>query len=96
MADHSREAVPGDGIYKAFVTSSTTHQMVEDDQDTPPGRGGLVIAALGVVFGDMGDTAGPRDRVVGYGSWALFEPPGQQPQEALGRRPTGGDPNPNA
>ena len=23
--------------------------MVEDDQDTPPGRGGLVIAALGLM-----------------------------------------------
>jgi KUP system potassium uptake protein len=54
MADHSREAVPGDRIHKAFATSSTTDQVVEDDQDTPPGRGGLVIAALGVVFGDIG------------------------------------------
>ena len=36
------------------MTSRTTDQMVEDDQDTPPGRGGLVIAALGVVFGDIG------------------------------------------
>jgi hypothetical protein len=39
---------------RAFVTSRTTDQMVEDDLDTPPGRGGLVIAALGVVFGDIG------------------------------------------
>jgi hypothetical protein len=54
MVDHPREAVPGDGIHKAFVTSSTTDQMVEDERDTPPGRGGLVIAALGVVFGDIG------------------------------------------
>jgi KUP system potassium uptake protein len=54
MADHSSEAVPGEGMQKAFVTSRTTDQMVEDDQDTPPGRGGLVIAALGVVFGDIG------------------------------------------
>jgi hypothetical protein len=45
---------------------------------------------------NSGDTAGPRDRVVGYGSWALFESAGQQPQEALGRRPAGGDPNLNA
>jgi AmmeMemoRadiSam system protein A len=29
------------------------------------------------------DTAGPRDRVVGYGSWALFEPAGQEPEEEV-------------
>jgi len=28
---------------------------------------------------NSGDTAGPRDRVVGYGSWALFESAGHQP-----------------
>ncbi len=32
---------------------------------------------------NSGDTAGPRDRVVGYGSWALFEPVGRQPAEDL-------------
>ena len=30
---------------------------------------------------NSGDTAGSRDRVVGYGSWALFEPSAQQPTE---------------
>src|SRR5215472_8059626 len=54
MADHSSEAVPGEGIQKACVTRRTTDKIVEDDQDTPPGRGGLVITALGVVFGDIG------------------------------------------
>ncbi|CAA7623008.1 AmmeMemoRadiSam system protein B [Magnetospirillum sp. SS-4] len=43
--------------------------------------GGLLLAArrrgLDIVTLDVrnsGDTAGPRDKVVGYGSWALFEP----------------------
>jgi len=47
---------------------------------------GLLAAAkrrrMSIVRLDLrnsGDTAGPRDRVVGYGSWALFEPAGQQP-----------------
>jgi len=35
-------------------------------------RRGLSIATLDVR--NSGDTAGSRDRVVGYGSWALFEP----------------------
>lgn len=34
-------------------------------------RRGLEIATLDVR--NSGDTAGPRDKVVGYGSWALFE-----------------------
>jgi AmmeMemoRadiSam system protein A len=29
---------------------------------------------------NSGDTAGPRDRVVGYGAWAFTEPGAQQPQ----------------
>jgi MEMO1 family protein len=33
---------------------------------------GMRIARLDLR--NSGDTAGPRDRVVGYGSWALFEP----------------------
>jgi AmmeMemoRadiSam system protein B/AmmeMemoRadiSam system protein A len=43
--------------------------------------GGLLLAArlrhLEIVTLDVrnsGDTAGPKDRVVGYGAWALFEP----------------------
>lgn len=35
-------------------------------------RRGMAIATLDVR--NSGDTAGPRDRVVGYGSWALYEP----------------------
>src|SRR5262249_44623568 len=35
-------------------TSRTTEQPTEDDQETSPGRGGLVLVALGVVFGDIG------------------------------------------
>ena len=35
-------------------------------------RKGMSIARLDLR--NSGDTAGPRDRVVGYGSWALFEP----------------------
>ena len=43
---------------------------------------GLTITRLDLR--NSGDTAGPRDRVVGYGSWALFEPAGQQPAEGPG------------
>jgi hypothetical protein len=32
---------------------------------------GLTVSTLGVC--NSGDTAGPRDRVVGYGAWAFFE-----------------------
>ncbi len=41
---------------------------------------GMTIERLDVR--NSGDTAGPRDRVVGYGSWALFEPaaPALHPQ----------------
>ena len=35
-------------------------------------RRGMAIARLDLR--NSGDTAGPRQRVVGYGSWALFEP----------------------
>jgi MEMO1 family protein len=35
-------------------------------------RRGLTIARLDLR--NSGDTAGLRDRVVGYGSWVLFEP----------------------
>jgi AmmeMemoRadiSam system protein B len=34
---------------------------------------------------NSGDTAGPRGRVVGYGSWALFEPEGQLPAACRAR-----------
>src|SRR6516162_2068015 len=40
-------------------------------------RRGMSIVRLDLR--NSGDTAGPRDRVVGYGSWALFESAGQQP-----------------
>jgi len=40
-------------------------------------RRGMSIVRLDLH--NSGDTAGPHDRVVGYGSWALFEPAGQQP-----------------
>ena len=39
-------------------------------------RRGMSIVRLDLR--NSGDTAGPRDRVVGYGSWALFEPADQQ------------------
>ena len=54
MTDHSGEVVSGEANQQAFATSRTTDQTAEDDQDTQPGRGGLVVAALGVVFGDIG------------------------------------------
>jgi MEMO1 family protein len=44
-------------------------------------RRGMSIARLDLR--NSGDTAGPRDRVVGYGSWALFEPAGRQLVEDL-------------
>lgn len=51
---------------------------------------GLLVAArrrgisiLRLDLRNSGDTAGPRDRVVGYGSWALFEPAGQEPGDAI-------------
>ena len=40
-------------------------------------RRGMAIERLDLR--NSGDTAGPRDRVAGYGSWALFEPAGEQP-----------------
>src|SRR5215469_5107846 len=54
MADRSGEIVSDGTNRQAFASRRTTDQIVGDDQDTPPGRGGLVIAALGVVFGDIG------------------------------------------
>src|SRR5499427_9652201 len=54
MADHSREVVAGGGTQKDFVTCRTAEHVTEDDENTPPGRGGLIVAALGVVFGDIG------------------------------------------
>src|SRR5262245_19710540 len=54
MADHSDEVVSGEANQQAFATSRTTDQFAEDDQDSPPGRGGLVLPALAVVCGDIG------------------------------------------
>jgi KUP system potassium uptake protein len=54
MADDTGEVVSGEENRQAFAASRTTEQMVEDDQETSPGRGGLILAALGVVFGDIG------------------------------------------
>jgi len=48
-------------------------------------RRGMTIARLDLR--NSGDTAGPRDRVVGYGSWALFEPAAARPAAVTG----GGD-----
>ena len=39
-----------------------------------------VLTARRLSLGNSGDTAGPRDRVVGYGAWALYEP---SPQKAV-------------
>src|SRR5215468_12092762 len=54
MAGHSGEIVSDGANQQAFASSRTTEQAAEDDLDTPPGRGGLIVAALGVVFGDIG------------------------------------------
>src|SRR5262245_61120741 len=54
MADHSGDVVSGEASRLALATSRTTEQPTEDDQETSPGRGGLVLVALGVVFGDIG------------------------------------------
>jgi KUP system potassium uptake protein len=54
MADHSGEVGSGEANQKVSARSRTTDQIIEDDQDTTPGRGGLIVAALGVVFGDIG------------------------------------------
>jgi KUP system potassium uptake protein len=54
MADHSREVVSGEPNRQGFATSRTTDQADEDDQGASPGRGGLIVAALGIVFGDIG------------------------------------------
>ncbi|NFV80485.1 AmmeMemoRadiSam system protein B [Magnetospirillum aberrantis] len=44
-------------------------------------RRGLSIKTLDVR--NSGDTAGPRDKVVGYGAWALYEPKGD-PMDHIG------------
>ncbi|MGO9236700.1 MAG: AmmeMemoRadiSam system protein B, partial [Methylocella sp.] len=38
---------------------------------TAAGRRGMQVKALDLC--NSGDTAGPRDRVVGYGAWAFWE-----------------------
>ncbi|MBC7950874.1 MAG: AmmeMemoRadiSam system protein B [Rhodospirillaceae bacterium] len=42
---------------------------------------GMTITTLDLR--NSGDTAGPKDRVVGYGSWALFEPAGGSGETAI-------------
>lgn len=42
---------------------------------------GMTITTLDVR--NSGDTAGPKDRVVGYGAWALFEPTGGSGETAI-------------
>ena len=54
MADEAGEVVSREANQQALATGRTTDQVPEDDEDTPPGPGGLVLAALGVVFGDIG------------------------------------------
>src|SRR5215813_4730784 len=54
MADHSGEVVSGDAHQQSSAPGRTTEQAAEDDQETSPSRGGLFLAALGVVFGDIG------------------------------------------
>ena len=54
MADRSGEVVSDETNRQSFAAGRATDQVAEDDQDTPPGHGGLVVAALGVVFGDIG------------------------------------------
>ena len=51
--------------------------------------GGLLVAAREremtvetVDIRNSGDTAGPKDRVVGYGSWLFFEPTEEEPKAA--------------
>lgn len=45
-------------------------------------RRGMKVATADVR--NSGDTAGPRDKVVGYGSWLLWEPPGNGPGKGPG------------
>ena len=40
------------------------------------------LSVIRLSLRNSGDTAGPRDRVVGYGSWAFREPPGAASQTA--------------
>jgi KUP system potassium uptake protein len=54
MADHSGEVGSGEAHQLASATGRTTDRTAEDDEGASPSRGGLVIAALGVVFGDIG------------------------------------------
>ncbi|MBX9635875.1 MAG: AmmeMemoRadiSam system protein B, partial [Magnetospirillum sp.] len=44
-------------------------------------RRGMTITTLDVR--NSGDTAGPKDRVVGYGAWALYEPAGGSGETAI-------------
>ena len=44
-------------------------------------RRGMTIQALDLR--NSGDTAGPRDRVVGYGAWALYDAPSSSPRRRL-------------
>lgn len=54
MAADSGEVVSGEANRHVPAASRTTEQVVEDDRNASPGRGGLTLVALGVVFGDIG------------------------------------------
>ena len=60
MADRSGKVVSREANQPTFATGRTTGEVGEEDQDTLPGRGGLVVAALGVVFGDIGTSPSTR------------------------------------
>lgn len=51
------------------------------------------LSAVTVDLRNSGDTAGPRDRVVGYGSWLFIEPPAPKTRAKApaGEAGTGGD-----
>lgn len=78
---------------KATVTAIERFDPAAIGPDAACGRvpvGGLLLAAkrrhmtiATLDWRNSGDTAGPKDRVVGYGAWALFEPEaGDQDAEA--------------
>jgi len=46
--------IPGEENQRTLAITRAAEQVQQDDQGTSPSRGGLVLAALGVVFGDIG------------------------------------------
>ncbi|MBV9199113.1 MAG: potassium transporter Kup [Alphaproteobacteria bacterium] len=54
MAEPSAEIGSGEADQPAFAKGPATEQVPEADGDSSPSRGSLVLAALGVVFGDIG------------------------------------------